>query len=64
MVMTKKTTNFYIKDLRSDRGGEYMLTTFTSYCEELGIKSFLTTPYSPQQNGVTKRKNETILDMA
>ncbi|KAJ3676254.1 hypothetical protein LUZ60_003666 [Juncus effusus] len=56
-------TGMYIKALRSDRGGEYMSTAFTSYCEEHGIKRFLTAPYSPQQNGVAKRKNRTILDM-
>lgn len=41
-----------------------MSTAFISYCEEQGIKRFLTTPYSPQQNNVTERKNRTILDMA
>ncbi|KAE8735514.1 hypothetical protein F3Y22_tig00000340pilonHSYRG00533 [Hibiscus syriacus] len=59
----KKTTGHYIKALRSDRGGEYMSTAFTKYCEEQGIKRLLTAPYSPQQNGVAERKNRTILDM-
>ena len=61
--MVEKTTNLYIKALWSDRGGEYMSTAFTNYCEEQGIKRFLTAPYSPQQNCVAKRKNRTILDM-
>ena len=46
-VLVEKTTGLYIKALRSDRGGEYMSTAFTSYCEEQGIKRFLTAPYSP-----------------
>ncbi|KAE8655248.1 hypothetical protein F3Y22_tig00117034pilonHSYRG01564 [Hibiscus syriacus] len=50
-VLIEKTTEHYIKALRSDRGGEYMSTAFTKYCEEQGIKRFLTAPYSPQQNG-------------
>ena len=62
-AMVEKTTNLYIKALRSDRGGEYVSTAFTNYCEEQGIKRFLTAPYSPQQNGVAERKNRTILDM-
>nr|KYP41492.1 Retrovirus-related Pol polyprotein from transposon TNT 1-94 [Cajanus cajan] len=62
-AMVEKTTNLYIKALQSDRGGEYMSTAFTNYCEEQGIKRFLTAAYSPQQNGVAERKNQTILDM-
>ena len=55
--MVEKITNLYIKDLRPDKGEEYMLTAFTNYCEEQGIKRFLTTSYSPQQNDITERKN-------
>ena len=33
------------------------------FCEEQGIRRFLTAPYSPQQNGVAERKNRTVLDM-
>ena len=62
-VMMEKTTNLYIKALRSDRGGEYMSAAFINYCEEQVIKRFFTAPYSPKQNGVVKRKNRTILDM-
>ncbi|HEY5260323.1 MAG TPA: reverse transcriptase domain-containing protein, partial [Rhabdochlamydiaceae bacterium] len=62
-VLVEKMTGRYIKALRSDRGGEYTSTAFTSFCEEQGIKRFLTAPYSPQQNGVAERKNRTILDM-
>ncbi|KAE8732520.1 Detected protein of unknown function [Hibiscus syriacus] len=62
-VLVEKTTMHYIKALRSDRGGEYMSTAFTKYCEQQGIKRFLTAPYSGQQNGVAERKNQNILDM-
>jgi transposase InsO family protein len=62
-VLVEKLTVLYIKALRSDRGGEYMSTAFMNYYEKHGIKRFLTAPYSPQQNGVAKRKNRTILDM-
>ncbi|KAE8671027.1 hypothetical protein F3Y22_tig00112000pilonHSYRG00251 [Hibiscus syriacus] len=62
-VMVEKATGRHIKAVRSDRGGEYTSTAFMEYCEEQGIRRFLTAPYSPQQNGVTERKNRTILDM-
>ena len=32
-------------------------------CKYVGIKRELTTPYNPQQNGVAKRKNGTIMEV-
>ncbi|KAD5961118.1 hypothetical protein E3N88_12591 [Mikania micrantha] len=48
-----------VKALKSDRGGEFLNHLFTSYCEETGIKRLFTTPYSPQQNGIVERRNQT-----
>ena len=62
-VMVEKKTGRHITVVQSDKGGEYTLTAFMEYCEEQGIKRFLTARYTPQQNGVAKRKNRTILDM-
>ena len=62
-VMVEKETNKHIKAVRSDRGGEFTSTEFMKYCDEHGIRRFLTASYSPQQNGVAERKNRTILDM-
>jgi len=33
-----------------------------NFCKDVGIKRELTTPYNPQQNGVAKRKNRTIME--
>ena len=52
-----------IKAIRSDHGGEYLLVDFKDYIIENGIVSQLTTPGTPQQNGVAERKNRTLLDM-
>lgn len=62
-VMVEKATDKHVKAVRSNRGGEYTSTAFMKYCEEKGIRRFLTAPYSPQQNGVAERKNQTVLDM-
>ena len=62
-VMVEKETNKHIKAVWSDRGGEFTSTEFMKYCEEHGIRRFLTASYSPKQNGVAERKNRTILDM-
>ncbi|KAH9697695.1 hypothetical protein KPL71_023716 [Citrus sinensis] len=50
--------------MRSDRGGEFTSKEFVEFCETNGIRRPLTVPRSPQQNGITERKNRTILDMA
>jgi hypothetical protein len=52
-----------IKILRSDNGGEYTSKEFVNFCKYAGIKRELTTPYNPQQNGVAKRKNKTIMEV-
>ncbi|GKB09442.1 retrotransposon protein, putative, ty1-copia subclass [Tanacetum coccineum] len=49
--------------LRSDRGGEYLSQEFKDYLSENGIVQNLTSPYTPQQNGVSERRNRTLLDM-
>lgn len=52
-----------IKCLRSDRGGEYLSGEFKAYLSENGINSQLTAPYTPQQNGVSERRNRTLMEM-
>jgi len=61
--LTEKESGYFIKALRTDRGGEFTLTIFNKFCEDHGIRHFLTASYSPQQNGITEQKNRTILDM-
>uniref|UniRef100_A0A453T4W2 Integrase catalytic domain-containing protein n=1 Tax=Aegilops tauschii subsp. strangulata TaxID=200361 RepID=A0A453T4W2_AEGTS len=53
-----------MKALRTDRGGEFTSNEFKAYCEKHGIKRYLTAPYTPQQNGVVERRNQTIVAMA
>ncbi|GJX69803.1 zinc finger, CCHC-type containing protein [Tanacetum coccineum] len=43
-----------IKRFRTDRGGEYMDTL---YFQSVGIIYETTAPYTPQQNGISERKN-------
>ncbi|KAK8547551.1 hypothetical protein V6N12_031688 [Hibiscus sabdariffa] len=52
-----------IKAHRSDRGGEYLSQDFDELLKECGIVSQLTPPGTPQWNGVSERKNRTLLDM-
>ncbi|XP_016690648.1 uncharacterized protein [Gossypium hirsutum] len=52
-----------IQILRSDNGKEYTSETFNRFCEEAGIEHQLTAPYTPQQNGVSERRNRLIMEM-
>lgn len=49
-----------IKRLRTDRGGEYMDTL---YFQSVGIIHETTAPYTPQQNGISERKNRVLKEM-
>ncbi|KAK8974557.1 hypothetical protein V6N11_034484 [Hibiscus sabdariffa] len=52
-----------IKAIRSDGVGEYLSQDFDELRKECGIVSQLTPPGTPQWNGVSERRNRTLLDM-
>nr|GEZ93890.1 hypothetical protein [Tanacetum cinerariifolium] len=52
-----------VKAIRSDRGGEYISQEFKDYLKACGIVKQLTPPYTPQHNGVSERRNRTLLNM-
>src|SRR6266702_4795510 len=51
-----------LKILRSDGGGEYIAGAVQVYVKEKGIQHEMTTPDTPQHNGVAERMNRTLLD--
>ena len=53
-----------IKTFRLDNGKEFTSNEFKELCKDSGIKRDLSTPYNPQQNGIAKRKNRTIMEAA
>lgn len=53
-----------IKFLQSDNGKEFCNGNFDMYLKENGIQRRLTTPYTPQQNGVAERMNRTLMEMS
>ena len=48
--------------IQSDRGGEYE-SLFAKICLEYGIIHQTTAPYTPESNGIAKRKNRTLKEM-
>ncbi|PKA46818.1 Retrovirus-related Pol polyprotein from transposon TNT 1-94 [Apostasia shenzhenica] len=63
-AFVERQSGYFIKVLRTDRGGEFLSHEFKAFCEENGIHRELTAPYTPEQNGVAERKNRTIVEMA
>ncbi|MCO5560071.1 hypothetical protein L7F22_013677 [Adiantum nelumboides] len=53
-----------VQILWSDNGGEYVSNAFQKFCKDAGIQQQYTTPYTPQHNGVSERKNCTLVSAA
>ncbi|KAG8492529.1 hypothetical protein CXB51_009791 [Gossypium anomalum] len=63
-AVVETETGCKIKTIRSDNGTEYTSAQFQALCKDAGIKHQLTNVYTPQQNGVSERKNRSLMDMA
>jgi hypothetical protein len=66
-VFAKRAKNkfdFKIKKIRSDNGSKFKNSKIEDYCDKKGVKHEFLTKYTPQQNGVVKRKNQTLIDIA
>ena len=62
-AMVEDETKMTIKRLRTDRGGEFTSNEFKDFYEISGIQRHMTAPYTPQQNGVVERRNQTLMEM-
>lgn len=59
----ERETGFKVKNVRTDGGGEYVKTTFSTWLKAKGILHENSNPYKPEQNGVAERLNRTISEM-
>jgi transposase InsO family protein len=50
--------------LRTDNGGEFTAAEFVVYCADEGITRHFSAPYTPQQNRVMARRNQTVVAKA
>ena len=72
VVLSENLTGKRVMRLRSDNGVEYMSEGFRKYCRDHGISKEImrdsrnpaktSIPYKPQQNGIAKRTNCTIME--
>jgi transposase InsO family protein len=53
-----------LRVLCTDNGGEFTVADFVLYCMDEGVQRQYSMPYSPQQNGVVERRNQTVVGMA
>jgi len=59
-VYVEKSVGQPIKILRSDGGGEYVSYEMANFLRSCGIKHEMSTPHTPQQNGVAERYNRSL----
>ncbi|XP_021766287.1 uncharacterized protein LOC110730772 [Chenopodium quinoa] len=60
----QKISGHSIVHLRSDHGTEFENSRFDEFCRENGMNHNFSAPRTPQQNGVVKRNNRTLEEMA
>ena len=53
-----------VRQLRDDKGGEYISTEFNQYCKDRGISRQHTVKATPQQNAVAEHLNQTLAEGA
>jgi transposase InsO family protein len=53
-----------VKKIRSDNDTEFKNTQVEDFLDEEGMKHEFLAHYTHQQNGVTERKNRTLIEMA
>nr|GEY91745.1 putative nucleotidyltransferase, ribonuclease H [Tanacetum cinerariifolium] len=56
--------NVLVQRIRTDNGTEFVNQTLRDYYEEVGISHETSVARSPQQNGVVKRRNRTLIEAA
>ena len=61
-AIVETATGRKVKTVRSDNGGEYTSTEFSSYLTCEGIRHEFTIPHTPEQNGVAERQNRTLIE--
>nr|GEW05814.1 hypothetical protein [Tanacetum cinerariifolium] len=65
-IMSRQGASYFItftEDFNLMVMGEYMSQEFLDHLKDHGIIAHRTPPYTPQHNGVSERRNRTLLDM-
>ena len=63
-ALTENASRKKIKILRFDNGREYVSNYLLHICSQIGIQIQHSVPYTPQQNGVAERKNQSLKEIS
>ncbi|GJS78552.1 retrovirus-related pol polyprotein from transposon TNT 1-94 [Tanacetum coccineum] len=64
LKMIQVRLNATVRNIRTDNGTEFVNQTLRAYYEEVGISHQTSVARTPQQNGVVKRRNRTLVEAA
>jgi hypothetical protein len=64
VALMENAQNSTVKEIVSDRGGEFVNHAFKEFTAKRGINHILSPPYTPEHNGFAKRANHTIIEKA
>ncbi|GJW13444.1 retrovirus-related pol polyprotein from transposon TNT 1-94 [Tanacetum coccineum] len=62
--MLQRNLQAQVITIRTDRGTEFINNTLNVFFKEEGIEHQTSTPRTPEQNGVVKRRNHTLVEAA
>src|SRR5690606_38916037 len=63
-ILVENQTEKKVKRLRTNNGLKLCSSEFNQFCKDAGIARHHTIRYTPQQNGVAERMNQTLLERA
>ncbi|GJR10953.1 retrovirus-related pol polyprotein from transposon TNT 1-94 [Tanacetum coccineum] len=64
LTMIQRNLQALVISVRTDRGTEFLNKTLNPFFKEEGIEHQTSTPRTPEQNGVVKRRNHTLVEDA
>ncbi|GJW25778.1 retrovirus-related pol polyprotein from transposon TNT 1-94 [Tanacetum coccineum] len=64
LTMIQRNLQAPVISVRTDRGTEFLNKTLNAFFKEEGIEHQTSTPRTPEQNGVVKRRNRTLVEAA
>ncbi|GJU12400.1 retrovirus-related pol polyprotein from transposon TNT 1-94 [Tanacetum coccineum] len=64
LTMIQRNLQALVISVRTDRGTEFLNKTLNAFFKEEGIEHQTSTPRTPEQNGIVKRRNRTLVEAA